>query len=99
MKLEMTKDGGKLTVSVTGSIDTVTAPELEKELKSQWDGITELVLNFKAVDYISSAGLRVMMAADQYMTDADGKLTIQNANDDVKEVFEMTGFDELLHFE
>ena len=99
MKIEMTKDSGKLTAKITGSIDTVTAPELEKELKSQWDNVTELILDFTAVDYISSAGLRVMMSADQRMTDADGKMSIRNANDDVKEVFEMTGFDDLLHFE
>ncbi|MDD4817457.1 MAG: STAS domain-containing protein [Victivallaceae bacterium] len=98
MKITMNQETNKLTVSIEGSIDTVTAPELEKELAANWNGVTKLFLDFKAVDYISSAGLRVMMAAEQHM-EAVGSMTIMNVNDDVKEVFEMTGFDELLNFE
>lgn len=98
MKLELKKNAETLTVAIEGSIDTVTAPELEKTLIANWNGVTKLILDFTAVDYISSAGLRVVMASDQHM-DEIGSMTIQNANDDVKEVFEMTGFDELLHFE
>ncbi len=98
MKTTMTRDAKKLNVSIEGSIDTITAPELEKELKANWDGVTELILDFTAVDYISSAGLRVIMTTDQHLEDI-GSLTIKNANDDVKEIFEMTGFDELLNFE
>lgn len=97
MKIKLNKDAQTLTVFIEGSIDTVTAPELEKELKANWDGITELVLDFTSVDYISSAGLRVVMAADQHMEDS-GSMMIKNVNDDVKDVFEMTGFDELLNF-
>lgn len=99
MKLTMKKEVSTLTVAIEGSIDTVTAPELEKQLGENWDGISNLILDFSAVDYISSAGLRVMITADQHMEKANGKMTIRHASDDVKEVFEMTGFDELLDME
>lgn len=98
MKVELKKDGHNLTAVISGSVDTVTAPELEKQVQANWDGITNLVLDFTDVDYISSAGLRVVMATDQHIS-ATGRMTIRHANDDVKEVFAMTGFDELLHFE
>lgn len=98
MKLEINKNAEVLTVSIIGSIDTVTAPELERELKANWDAVTKLILDFSGVDYISSAGLRVIMASDQHMSEC-GSMTIRSANEDVKEVFEMTGFDELLNFD
>lgn len=98
MKLEFKKDAATLTVVIAGSIDTVTAPELEKELKANWDGVKTLILDFAAVDYISSSGLRVVMVADQHMEEI-GTMTLRNVQEDVKEVFEMTGFDELLHIE
>lgn len=97
MKILIQKNGIEMTVIIEGSIDTVTAPELEKELAANWDGIEKLIFDFAAVDYVSSAGLRVIMATDQYMTDC-GSLILKNVNEDVKEVFEMTGFDELLTF-
>lgn len=87
-----------MTISVTGSIDTVTAPELEKKLREDWNGISVLIFDFADVEYISSAGLRVVMVADRHMT-AVGKLILKNVNDDVMEIFEMTGFVELLNFE
>ena len=95
MKITFQKDAGKLTVAIEGSVDTVTASELEKELKANWAGVTELVLDFAAVNYISSAGLRVVMVSNQHMEEV-GSMVILNANEDVKEVFEMTVFDELL---
>lgn len=100
MKLEKTKseNGATLTVAIEGSVDTVTAPELEKALSEEYAGLKELILDFSKVDYISSAGLRVVMGADQQMEGA-GKMVLRNVNDDVREVFEMTGFDELLTIE
>lgn len=98
MKIAAQKNDTALTFVIEGSIDTVTAPELEKELKEQWGDITKLVLDFTAVDYVSSAGLRVIMEADKFMSDA-GTMILKNVNEDVMEVFEMTGFDELLTFE
>ena len=99
MNLTSSKNENILTVSVQGSIDTVTAPELDKYLQENIEGITELVFDFSAVDYISSAGLRVVMMANQNMEECDGSLTVRNVNEDVMEVFEMTGFDSLLNFE
>ncbi len=98
MKLETRKTGDSLLVAIEGSLDTLTAPELEKALAPQWNGIAELILDFSGVDYISSAGLRVVMEADRRMADR-GKMTLRNVNDDVRTVFEITGFDELLKFE
>ncbi|MBR2425573.1 MAG: STAS domain-containing protein [Lentisphaeria bacterium] len=99
MELAFLKDEKSLTVTVKGNVDTVTAPELDSRLQQNWDGITELIFDFAAVDYISSAGLRVILMANQQMEDADGSMTIRNVNADVMEVFEMTGFDTILNFE
>ena len=100
MNLSMKKneDGTVLTVIVDGSIDTVTAPELENRLGGAYAGVKELILDFAGVDYVSSAGLRVIMGADQRMS-GTGRLILKNVNEDVREVFEMTGFDELLNIE
>lgn len=98
MKISTIKEAQTLTISVTGSINTVTAPELEKKLREDWNGISVLIFDFADVEYISSAGLRVVMVADRHMT-ADGKLILKNVNGDVMEIFEMTGFVELLNFE
>lgn len=99
MKAVFDKNANSLTVSVEGSIDTVTAPELDSQLQANWEGITELIIDLAAVDYISSAGLRVILMANQQMEDCDGSMTVRNVNDDIKEIFEMTGFDSLLNLE
>ena len=99
MKAVFDKKANSLTVSVEGSIDTVTAPELDSQLQANWEGITELIMDLAAVDYISSAGLRVILMANQQMEDCDGSMTVRNVNDDIKEIFEMTGFDSLLNLE
>lgn len=98
MKLDKRKNGASLLVTLEGSLDTLTAPKLENELKTQWNDITELILDFSGVDYVSSAGLRVIMEADRRMGER-GKMIIRNVNDDVRNVFEITGFDELLNLE
>ena len=99
MEVKFNKQNSNLTVVISGNIDTVTAPELDAKLQENIAGVKDLVLDFAAVDYISSAGLRVVMIANQNMEECDGELTIRNVNDDVMEVFEMTGFDSLLNFE
>ena len=99
MNLEMKKDGDRtLAVEIEGSIDTVTAPQLEKALKDCYAEIEELVLDFSRVDYVSSAGLRVILSASEAMAEPK-KLILKNVKEDVREVFEMTGFDELLTIE
>ena len=99
MQITSDKNADVLTVSIQGSVDTVTAPELDNFLQANQQNIQTLILDFSAVDYISSAGLRVIMMANQNMEDCDGTLKICNVNEDVMEVFEMTGFDSLLNFE
>lgn len=98
LKMDKNADGSALTVFIEGSIDTVTAPALEEELNRQCEGVKELTLDFAKVDYVSCAGLRVIMGADQQMSES-GKMILKNVNEDVREVFEMTGFDELLNIE
>ncbi len=99
MEVKFDKQDSNLTVVISGNIDTVTAPELDSELQENLAGIKNLILDFAAVDYISSAGLRVILMTNQLMEDADGEMTVKNVNDDVRDVFEMTGFDSLLNLE
>ena len=99
MEVKFDKQDSNLTVVISGNIDTVTAPELDSKLQENLSGIKNLVLDFAAVDYISSAGLRVILMTNQLMEDVDGSMTVKNVNDDVRDVFEMTGFDSLLNLE
>ena len=98
--LNITKNTNEteLTVALTGRLDTTTAPELEKELKASLDGVTALIIDMTALDYISSAGLRVLLTAFKTMRNK-GKMKITNANELVKEVFEVTGFSDFLPIE
>ena len=99
MEVKFNKQDTSLTVIISGNIDTVTAPELDSQLQENLPGIKDLILDFAAVDYISSAGLRVILMANQQMEDVDGNMTVKNVNEDVRDVFEMTGFDSLLNLE
>ena len=81
-----------------GRLDTTTAPELEQEIKSSLGGVTELVMDFARLDYISSAGLRVLLAAHKAMM-KQGSMKVVHANDMVMEVFEVTGFSDILTIE
>ena len=99
MEVKFNKQDSSLTVTISGNIDTVTAPELDSKLQENISDVKDLVLDFAAVDYISSAGLRVVLMANQQMEDVDGNMTVKNVNDDVRDVFEMTGFDSLLNLE
>ena len=99
MEVKFNKQDSTLTVVISGNIDTVTAPELDAQLQENLSDVKDLVLDFAAVNYISSAGLRVILVANQMMEDADGNMTVKNVNEDVRDVFEMTGFDSLLNLE
>ena len=99
MEVKFNKQDSNLTVVISGNIDTVTAPELDAKLQENIAGVKDIVLDFAAVDYISSAGLRVILMTNQLMEDVDGNMTIKNVNEDVRDVFEMTGFDSLLNLE
>lgn len=89
-------DGEVLVLEIEGRLDTTTAPELEKEFKEILDGIKELTLDIAKLEYISSAGLRVVLSAQKKMSKQGGKMTIKNANEVVMEVFEVTGFADIL---
>lgn len=97
MTIKKQADGSKLTIGLEGRLDTTTAPELEKEIKAL-DGVTDLAFDMAALDYISSAGLRVLLAA-QKMMNKQGSMVIRNANDDIKDIFEVTGFSDILTIE
>ena len=99
MEIKKELDGSKLTVTLSGRLDTTTAPDFEKELKSSLDGVNELVLDFSGLDYISSAGLRVLLSAQKLMNAAGGSMKIVGANDIVKEIFDVTGFSDILTIE
>lgn len=95
MNIEKKEEGGNLTLTVSGRIDTITAPELEKEIKDSIDGVSVLDINLKGVEYISSAGLRVLLAAQKIMNN-QGKMEISGVQPQVMEIFEVTGFSEIL---
>ena len=95
--LKKTEDS-MLEIALTGRLDTTTAPSLEAELKSSLDNVTELVLDFEKLDYVSSAGLRVILGAQKVMN-KQGKMVIRNVCSDIMEVFDITGFSDILTFE
>ncbi len=95
MEIVKTQDGSKLTVGLIGRLDTTTAPSLEAELNASLGGITELEMDFAKLEYISSAGLRVLLAAQKTMN-KQGSMELFNVNEDVNEVFEITGFADIL---
>ncbi|MBQ1376454.1 MAG: STAS domain-containing protein [Lachnospiraceae bacterium] len=88
-----------LTAEIEGRIDTQTAPELEKELKAVIDDVTDLVLDFTKVNYISSAGLRTIITAQNWMEAKDGTMVIRGADKNIKNIFKVTGFDTFLTLE
>ena len=95
MTITKTAENGTLRIALEGRLDTNTAPQLEAELKTSLSGITELELDFSGLEYISSAVLRVLLAAQKTMS-RQGKMTIRNVNETIMEVFEITGFVEIL---
>ena len=98
MKITRNKDGTDLTIALEGRLDTTTAPELEKELQASLDGATELTLDFSALEYISSAGLRVLLSAHKAMS-RKGGMKVTHVNEIVSEVFDVTGFSDILTIE
>ena len=98
MIINKKKDGSALVIALEGRLDTTTAPELEAELKTCLDGITDLTLDMTNLDYISSAGLRVLLTAHKAMMKR-GQMKVTNASDIVREVFDVTGFSDILTIE
>ena len=98
MKIIKNQNGGSLTIALEGRLDTSTAPELEQAIKGSLDGVTELVMDFARLDYISSAGLRVLLSAQKTMS-KQGSMKVIHVNEMVMEVFEVTGFSDILTIE
>lgn len=88
------KDGA-ITFALEGRLDTVTAPELEKEIKESLSGLTELTFDLEKLEYVSSAGLRVFLSAQKAMN-AQGEMKVCHVNETVMEIFEVTGFSDIL---
>lgn len=95
MTINKALDGTKLTIALEGRLDTTTSPLLDDEVANSLDGITELVFDFEKLEYISSAGLRVLLTAQKKMN-KQGSMVVTKVNDVISEVFEVTGFADIL---
>lgn len=95
MRIEAKADGDTLTYALYGRLDTTTAPEFEAMLKKSLDNVAHLILDFAELEYLSSSGLRVLLSAQKVMS-RQGDMVVENVNDAIMEVFEITGFSELL---
>lgn len=98
MTIEKITEGNKLTIELAGRLDTTTAPKLETELKQNISGVNELVLDLAALEYLSSAGLRVLLSAQKVMN-RQGNMVVRNVNEIIMEIFEVTGFVDVLTIE
>ncbi|MBQ9567210.1 MAG: STAS domain-containing protein [Lachnospiraceae bacterium] len=98
MEIVKKQDGSNLTISLEGRLDTTTAPQLETELKQSLDGVQALEFDLAKLDYISSAGLRVLLSAQKTMN-KQGEMKVTGANDELKEIFDVTGFVDILNIE
>ena len=98
MKINVSNENGKVCYALEGRLDTTTAPELEQTLKKDLDSATALTMDFSALDYISSAGLRVLLYAHKAMN-GKGGMRVINVNEIVREVFDVTGFSDILDIE
>ena len=98
--LNITKksEGTTLEVALEGRLDTTTAPQLEAELKSDLPGVTNLIMDFEKLEYISSAGLRVLLSAQKIMN-KQGEMQLIHVSDVINEIFEVTGFSDILNIE
>lgn len=98
MKINKEINNNVLTLSLEGKLDTITSPELEKVIKEEIDNVTEIVMDFKKLEYVSSAGLRVLLSTQKQIS-TKGSMTIINVSEEIKQVFEITGFNDILHIE
>ena len=98
LTIKKTADGSTLNVALEGRLDTSTSPQLEEELKGSLDGVTSLVFGLEKLEYISSAGLRVLLSAQKIMNQ-QGSMKLLHVNDVINEIFEVTGFSDILTIE
>lgn len=98
MTINKTMEGDVLTIALEGRLDTVTAPQLEGELRTAINGVKELVFDLKKLDYVSSAGLRVLLSAQKVMN-RQGSMVIRNVQEQIMDIFDVTGFVDILNIE
>ena len=98
MQINKTIDNDSLTIALEGRLDTLTAPQLDAEIQGKLDGVKSLTFDFKKLDYISSAGLRILLMAQKIMN-KQGSMVVKNASSEIKEIFEVTGFCDILTIE
>lgn len=98
MKIITKKEENALTIELQGRLDTITFPELEAVLNTELDGMEKLTIDCRYLEYISSAGLRVLLSAHKRMS-AKGEMTLINVNEMVNEIFDITGFSDMLTIE
>jgi len=96
MDMRIETKGEELTAIVEGRLDTISAPEFEKRIGLELSGVTQLILEFEKLDYISSAGLRVLLSLQKKMTAKNGTMVVRQPGEMVLEVFEVTGFEDIL---
>ncbi len=98
LNIEKKQDNKDLTIVLDGRLDTTTAPQLEEELKDSLDGVEKLTFDFEKLQYISSAGLRVLLSSQKTMN-KQGTMVVKNCSEDILEIFEITGFVDILTIE
>ena len=98
LDIKKNQEGSKLVFSLDGRLDTITAPQLEEEVKASIDDITELVFDFTDLTYVSSAGLRVLLSTQKTMNEK-GSMVVRNVSDEIQEIFDVTGFTDILTIE
>lgn len=92
-------NGTTLTVKPVGELDSMTSPVFDKELRQHLSGVSSVIVDFEKLDYISSAGLRVLLALEQFMENHNGEMKIIHVNEPIMEIFTLTGFQDLITVE
>ena len=98
LNIEKKTDGSSLNIALEGRLDTMTSPQLEETLKDSLDGVTSLIMDFEKLEYISSAGLRVLLSAQKIMN-KQGEMKLIHVNEVINEIFEVTGLSDILTIE
>lgn len=98
MTVEKKKNNDTITVIITGSVDANTSPELRDEILGELDDVMCLIFDMKDMDYISSAGLRVLLEVYQILEEKDGRVIIENVREELHDIFELTGFSDYMEF-
>ncbi len=99
MKINKTKDGNSLTITIVGRLDTLAAPKFEEEVMKSIGDITDLTFDLEGLEYVSSSGLRVFLKAQKTMEGQQGTMVLQNVGDSIHQILDVTGFTNILNIE